>query len=46
MYDVSNPYHIEETGYYVPGAPKAQYNPNGPLYWGSTRKTSGWTRRV
>jgi hypothetical protein len=34
VYDVSNPYHIEESGYYVPGTPKAQYNPNGPLYWG------------
>ena len=34
IYDISNPFYIEEIGYYVPGTPKTQYNPNGPLYWG------------
>ena len=34
IYDVSDPYRIEEIGYYVPGTPKAQYDPRGPLYWG------------
>ena len=34
IYDTSDPYRIEEIAYYVPGTPKAQYDPRGPLYWG------------
>lgn len=34
IYDVSDPYRVEEVGYYVPGTPKVQYDPRGPLYWG------------
>ena len=34
IYDTSDPYRIEEIGYYVPGTPKAQCDPRGPLYWG------------
>jgi len=34
IYDVSDPYRIEEIGCYVPGTPKAQYDPRGPLYGG------------
>ena len=31
---MSDPYRVGEIGYYVPGTPKAQYHPSGPLYWG------------
>jgi hypothetical protein len=34
IYDVSDPYRVEEVGSYVPGTPAKQYDPRGPLYWG------------
>jgi hypothetical protein len=30
IYDVSDPYRIEEIGYYVPGTPEVYYDPRGP----------------
>ena len=30
VYDMSDPYRIEEIGYYVPGTPKVYYDPRGP----------------
>jgi hypothetical protein len=29
IYDVSDPYRVQEVGYYVPGTPKVYYNPYG-----------------
>lgn len=34
IYDASDPYRVQEIGYYVPGTPKEQYDPRGPLFWG------------
>ena len=34
IYDVSDPYRIEEIGYYVPGTPKVYYDPRGPEWQG------------
>jgi len=37
IYDVADPYRIQEIGYYVPGTPK-RFNPNGPQAGGVSRE--------
>jgi len=34
IYDISDPYRIEELGYYVPGTPRVYYDPRGPEHGG------------
>jgi hypothetical protein len=34
IYDISDPYRIEELGYYVPGTPKVYFDPRGPEHQG------------